>query len=55
MRLHLGDGYAASFAHDHVLPQLGGRTVDEALESGEDTKTVWRAVADALELPRSER
>jgi hypothetical protein len=55
MRQHLGDGYAESYAHDQVLPALEGRTVNQALAEGEDTKTVWRAVVAALELPDWER
>ena len=42
-----GAGYAASVASDQVLPQLGGRTVREALAAGEETVTVWRAVVAA--------
>ena len=42
-----GPGYAASVASDQVLPQLGGRTVQQALASGEETVTVWRAVVTA--------
>jgi hypothetical protein len=42
-----GRGYAASVAADQVLPQLGGRTVQEALAAGEETVTVWRAVVAA--------
>ena len=55
MELHLGPAYARSWAHDMVLAQLGGRTVDQALAAGEDTKDVWRAVAANLELPARER
>lgn len=55
MDLHLGPAYARSWAHDMVLAQLGGRTVDQALAAGEDTKDVWRAVAASLELPARER
>jgi hypothetical protein len=55
MNHHLGDAYAVSYAHDQVLPQLGGRTVDQALKAGDDVKLVWRAVVEALELPASER
>lgn len=47
----LGAGYYASWAKDHVLPQLGGRTVDQALADGEDAKAVWRAVVAELQLP----
>lgn len=55
MESHLGPAYARSWAKDQVLSQLGGRSVQQALDEGMDTKTVWRAVADALELPRRDR
>jgi hypothetical protein len=42
-----GAGYAPSFAADHVLTELGGRTIDQALADGEDAATVWRAVVAA--------
>jgi hypothetical protein len=42
-----GPGYAASVATDQVLPQLGGRTVEEALAAGEEAVVVWRAVVAA--------
>lgn len=42
-----GPGYARSVAHDQVLSQLGGRTIEEALAAGEATHTVWRAVVAA--------
>ncbi|GLY21268.1 DUF3046 domain-containing protein [Micromonospora sp. NBRC 101691] len=42
-----GAGYAGSIARDQVLAQLGGRTIDEALASGEQTHVVWRAVCAA--------
>ena len=51
MELHLGAAYARSYAHDQVLSQLGGRTVDQALAAGDDAKAVWRAVVEALQLP----
>jgi hypothetical protein len=55
MRDHFGEGYAHSVAHDHVLKALGGRTVDQALESGEDAKRVWRAVCEEFEVPARKR
>jgi len=55
MRDQLGSAYAESWSRDYVLAELGGRTVDEALAQGEDAKTVWRAVCDALGLPASRR
>jgi hypothetical protein len=51
----LGSSYARSWAHHHVLAELGGRTVDEALAAGVEPKQVWRAVWAALDLPASER
>ncbi len=42
-----GPGYAASVAQDQVLTQLDGRTITQALEAGEETARVWRAVVAA--------
>jgi hypothetical protein len=55
MRAELGESYAESYAKDTVIAELGGRTVAQALDAGEDTKTVWRAVCAALELPPARR
>ena len=55
MERHLGPAYARSWAKDQVLSQLGGRSPQQALDEGMDAKTVWRAVAAALELPARER
>ncbi len=55
MREVLGETYAESYAKDTVIAGLGGRTVEQALAAGEETKTVWRAVCDALELPPTKR
>jgi hypothetical protein len=51
----LGPAYARVWAEQHVLRDLGGRTVLEALADGEQPKVVWRAVWAALELPARER
>jgi hypothetical protein len=52
-----GPGYAASVAADQVLPQLDGRTIQQALAAGEETVVVWRAVVAAYpeRVPRSIR
>ena len=47
----LGPAYARSWAKDMALPELGSRTVEEALAQGEDAKHVWRAVCAHLETP----
>jgi hypothetical protein len=50
MTEHFGEGYADSYARDFVLAELGGRTVYQALEQGEDAKDVWRAVCVTEEV-----
>jgi hypothetical protein len=42
-----GAQYAASVASDQVIAQLGGRTIRQALDSGEKIVDVWRAVVAA--------
>lgn len=46
-----GPARATSLAHDHVFAELGGRTVEQALESGHDPREVWRAVCAAYDVP----
>jgi hypothetical protein len=47
--------YARHWSEQQVIGALAGRTVNEALASGESPKDVWRAVREKLELPASER
>lgn len=42
-----GAGYARSVAADQVIPQLDGRTIEQALAAGEETVVVWRALCAA--------
>ena len=42
---------AGSLARDHVFAELGGQTVEQAIESGVDLRGVWRAVCEAYEVP----
>jgi hypothetical protein len=51
----LGPAYAPVWARQQVLTALDGRTVDQALAAGEPPKRVWRAVAEVLSLPESQR
>jgi hypothetical protein len=46
-----GHVYAQSVAKDFVLAGLGGRTVSQALDEGEDVKAIWRAVCAAFNVP----
>jgi hypothetical protein len=50
MRSQFGPTYAESFARDFVLSELGGRTIREALDQGEEVVTVWRAVCKTVEV-----
>ena len=47
----LPGGYAASWADQVVLEELGSKTVREALAAGQPCKRIWRAVWAQLELP----
>ena len=51
MNAQFGEMYAQSVAKDQVLAQLGDRTVSQALADGQDAKAVWRAVAEAFDVP----
>jgi hypothetical protein len=55
MKRQFGPAYADSYARDQVLAELGGRTIMEALDQGDDVKTVWRAVCQAVDVPAGER
>ena len=51
----LPGGYAASWADQVVLEELGSKTVREALAAGQPCKRIWRAVWRHLELPATLR
>ncbi|MFJ4682508.1 DUF3046 domain-containing protein [Streptomyces sp. NPDC091377] len=55
MAEHFGTGGSETFARDHVMSELGGRTVDEALESGWAAKDVWRVVCSVMNVPQERR
>jgi hypothetical protein len=55
MAEHFGPGYAETFARDHVMSELGGRTVNEALEAGWGAKEVWQVVCSVMDVPRERR
>ncbi|MFE7837553.1 DUF3046 domain-containing protein [Streptomyces sp. NPDC057474] len=52
---HFGEGYADTFARDHVMSDLGGRTVHEALDAGWEAKDVWRVVCATMGVPAENR
>ncbi len=55
MQEQFGVAYAESIATDQVLSELGGRSVRDALATGEDPKVVWRAVCAAFDVPARNR
>jgi hypothetical protein len=55
MGARFGVTYAESLARDMVLGELGGRTVEQALEAGAKPAGVWRAVCEAFEIPAKDR
>lgn len=50
-----GSVRAASLAADHVFADLGGRTVDQALQAGLDPKEIWRVVCADFGVPPERR
>ena len=50
-----GRAYARTLARDLVVGGLGDRTAAQALAAGEQPRTVWDAVCDAMEIPLERR
>ncbi|MGH3517846.1 MAG: DUF3046 domain-containing protein [Haloechinothrix sp.] len=46
---------AESIATDHVLSSLGGKTPNQALESGVSAKEIWRAICAEFDVPSERR
>ncbi len=44
-----------TLVRDHVLGALGHRTAQEALDAGEEPRTVWFALCDDLHVPDERR
>jgi len=55
MAEEFGSVRANSLATDHVFAELGGLTVNQALEAGWDAREVWRAVCVSFEVPPERR
>jgi hypothetical protein len=55
MRQQFGDAYATSVAKDHVMAELDGRTIEQALAEGVPPKKVWQAVVATFDVPSSLR
>jgi hypothetical protein len=52
MNQQFGGAYAQSVAKDHVMSELGGRTIEQALADGEPVKKIWRAVVATFDVPQ---
>ncbi|GAB3680279.1 hypothetical protein GCM10028814_15660 [Angustibacter aerolatus] len=50
-----GAGYARSVASEQHVHALGDRTAVAALDAGEDPRTVWFALCDAMDVPAERR
>lgn len=48
----LGADYAGVWAENTVLADLGSKTVVQAIADGIDSKRIWLAVWEQLELPQ---
>ena len=50
-----GAARAGTLARDHVFAELGGRTVEQALDAGIDPREVWKAVCVVYDVPPARR
>ena len=50
-----GRSYGRALAHDQGLTKLGGATVVEALERGEEPRVVWNVLCDQMDIPDGRR
>lgn len=50
-----GRAHGRALAHDLVLTVLGDQSAVAALEDGEEPRTVWHALCDAMEVPEALR
>ena len=46
---------AGSITRDHVFGALGGRTVAQALDDGDEPRDVWRVVCAEFDVPPERR
>ena len=50
-----GPTYARSLARDLVIDALDGRSAAQAIEAGDEPRTVWHALCDAMDVPDERR
>ena len=54
MNDEFGESYGRVLAHDLVLGDIGGRTAEQGIRDGVDTREIWIALCRASDVP-SER
>ncbi|WP_125775256.1 DUF3046 domain-containing protein [Antribacter gilvus] len=50
-----GPAYGRTLTRELVVPRLGHRTPEQALEEGVEPRDVWHALCDALDVPDEQR
>jgi len=51
----LGSAQGRGLVRELVVLELGNRTAQQALDDGEEPRTVWHALCDALGVPDAAR
>lgn len=51
----LGSAHGRALVHELVLPTLGARTAEQALDAGTEPRDVWHALCDELDIPDPQR
>ncbi|PFG31042.1 DUF3046 domain-containing protein [Paramicrobacterium agarici] len=50
-----GDSYGRVVVRDLVLPRLGGRSAQQAIDDGVRPRDVWAALCEATDVPPERR
>lgn len=50
-----GGAYARTLAAHQSLPDVGGRTADEAIAAGTAPRAVWLAMCEQMQVPPARR
>jgi hypothetical protein len=51
----LGSAHGRALVRELVLPALGDRTPEQALDAGVEPRDVWHALCDELDIPDPQR
>lgn len=51
----LGSAHGRALVRELVLPSLGDRTAERALDAGVEPRDVWHALCDELDIPDARR